>query len=228
MRLPLVVLALLVLATVVLVVALGPESNESVALPAASDAWPADTLGDTPPTADTADTAAAADSAEAHCDPVRDQRVLEVAESEIRGALAGRATADEIDARVSAAHERLRTSGALGCYAATTPTAESAVGQFGAIAVGPNAAWGVSWDHASQADADQRALRECHNCRVVVRIAGPTCGAYASNGLGSGWALGATRAVAEAGAYAECIPSGAGCKVVAYACNSRLSQSGAP
>jgi hypothetical protein len=221
MRPPLVVLSLLVVATIVLVAALPPDSNESAALPPASDEWPADTLGDTPPAGDTADIA------EAQCDAARDQRVLEVAESEIRGALAGRATADEIDARVSAAHERLRTSGALSCSAAIQ-LADTTGGQFGAIAVGPDAAWGVSWDHPSQADADQRALRECHNCRVVVRVIGPTCGAYATNGLGSGWALGATRAVAEAGAYAECIPSGSGCSVVAYACNSRLPHSGAP
>ncbi|HEX8318045.1 DUF4189 domain-containing protein [Longimicrobium sp.] len=222
MRLPLVVLALLVLATVVLVVALGQESDESAALPPVSGEWPADTLGDTPPAADTADTA------EAECDAARDQRVLEVAESEIRSALAGRATADEIDARVSAVHERLRTSGALSCTAATTDTAETTGGQFGAIAVGPDAAWGVSWDHPSQADADQRALRECSNCRVVVRIIGPMCGAYATNGLGSGWALDGTRALAEAGAFAECIPSGPDCKIVAYACNSRIPHSGAP
>lgn len=219
MRLPLVVLALLVLATVVLVVALGQESDESAALPAVSGEWSADTLGDTPP---------AADTAEAECDATRDQRVLEVAESEIRGALAGRATADEIDARVSAAHERLRTSGALSCSAATTQTADTTGGQFGAIAVGPDAAWGVSWDHPSQADADQRALRECSNCRVVVRITGRMCGAYATNGLGSGWALDGTRALAEAGAFAECIPSGPDCKIVAYACNSRIRHSGAP
>ena len=215
MRLPLVILALLVLATIVLVAALSPESDESAALPLASDDWPADTLGNTPPVADTVDTA------EAECDAARDQRVLEVAESEIRGALAGRATADEIDARVSAAHERLRTSGALSCQGATSQAAGTTGGQFGAIAVGPNAAWGVSWDHASQADADQRALRECSNCRVVVRVIGPSCGAYASNGFGSGWALGPTREVAEAGSHTECSESGPGCRVVAYACNSR-------
>ncbi|HEY0038133.1 MAG TPA: DUF4189 domain-containing protein [Longimicrobium sp.] len=225
MRLPLVVLALLVLATVVLVVTLGSESDESAAVPPASHDESADTLRGADPTADTLDTAG---TAEAPCDAARDQRVLEVAESEIRGALAGRATADEIDARVSAAHERLRTSGALSCYAAATQTADTTAGQFGAIAVGPNAAWGVSWDHPSQAEADQRALRECPNCRVVVRVVGPTCGAYASNGLGSGWALDPTRALAEAGAYAECIPSGPDCKVVAYACNSRRPHSGAP
>jgi hypothetical protein len=226
MRLPLVVLALLVLATVVLVAALLATSEESAPVDALSprsvESTPADPLGDTPPAADTAHTA------EAECDAARDQRVLEVTESEIRGALAGRATASEIDARVSAAHERLRTSGALSCYAATTETAETTKGQFGAIAVGPDAAWGVSWDHPSQADADQRALRECPNCRVVVRVIGPMCGAYASNGLGSGWALGPLRELAEAGAYAECIESGPDCKVVAYACNSRLGVSDAP
>jgi len=221
MRLPLVVLGLLVLATIVLIAVLPPASDESVPLPPASDEWPADTLGDTPPAADTADTAA-----EAECDAERDQRVLEVVESEIRGALAGRATPDEIDARVSAAHERLRTTGALTCHPAQT--AEMIGGPFGAIAVGPDSAWGVSWDHPSQADADQRALRECPNCRIVVRIIGPMCGAYASNGLGSGWALAPIRELAESGAYAECIESGPDCKMVAYACNSRLGDSGAP
>ena len=201
MRLPLVVLSLLVLATGVLF-ALPPAS----AVPS-----PADALGDVPPAADTL----------TQCDAARDQRVLEVVESEIRGALAGRAAAGEIDARVSAAHQRLRTSGALSCYAATSQAAQTPGGQFGAIAVGPGAAWGVSWDHPSQADADRRALRECPNCRVVVRVIGPTCGAYATNGSASGWALGATREVAETRSHAECSARGSRCRVLAYACNTR-------
>ena len=218
MRLPLVVLAVLVLATFVLFAVLAPETDESAALPPASDEWPADSLGDIPPATDTADTAGTTD---AQCDATRDQLVLEVAEIEIRDALAGRATPSEIDARVSAAHERLRTSGALSCIAATSQTAETAGGQFGAIAVGPDGAWGVSWDHSSQADADQRALRECSDCRVVVRVIGPTCGAYATNGSAAGWALGATREVAELSSYGECSARGPGCSVLAYACNSR-------
>jgi hypothetical protein len=212
MRPPLVVLALLVVATVVLLVALGRESDEPAALPPASGEWPADPPGDSLP---------AADTTEAQCDPARDQRVLDVVESEIRTALAGRATAIEIDLRVSAAHERLRTSGALSCYAAASPTAETIGDRFGAIAVGPDAAWGVSWDHASQGDADSRALQECPDCSVVVRIIGPTCGAYATNGSTSGWGLGPTREVAETLSYAECSEGGAGCTVLAYACNSR-------
>ncbi|HEY0024311.1 MAG TPA: DUF4189 domain-containing protein [Longimicrobium sp.] len=222
MRLPLVVLALLVLATVVLVAVLGRESNESAALPPASSETPADTLVGTLPA-----TAATVDTAGEECDAARDQRVLEVVDSEIRGALAGRATPGEIDARVVAAHERLRTSAALSCSAAIQ-LAATTEGQFGAIAVGPDGAWGVSWDHPSQADADSNALQECLNCRVVVRVIGPTCGAYASNGLGSGWAVGATREVAKTNSYVECSASGPGCSVVAYACNSRLADSGAP
>jgi hypothetical protein len=222
MRLPLVVLGLLVLATFVLVVVLSTESNESAGLPSASEEWPGDTLGDTPSAGDTADASATAATADTQCDAARDQRVLEIVESEIRDALAGRATAGEIDVRVSAAQERLRTSGMLSCHVATSETPETLGGQFGAIAVGPDAAWGVSWDHPSQADADQRALRECPDCRVVVRVIGPMCGAYATDGSASGWALGETREVAEILAYGECSARGSDCSVVAYACNSRI------
>jgi len=156
----------------------------------------------------------------AQCDPARDQRILDVVAAEIRTGLAGRANEAEIRARVASAHERLRASGALTCSGST---AAVPVGEFGAIAVNASLAWGVSWDHRTQAEADARARSECPGagCRVVVRIVGPACGAYATNGSAYGWGTDVTREAAEARALSECSAQGRRCRVLAYACNTR-------
>jgi Domain of unknown function (DUF4189) len=159
------------------------------------------------------------------CDRARDQRVLDVVAVEIRGALAGRATDAEIRARITAAQERIRSSGALSCGSGTTtPTPTPATStEYGAIAIGSRGEWGVSWGQPSQHSAEERAIRECRGttCRVRVRVVGPACGAYASGSRGFGWGTDATREEAQERALSECQSRGGRCRVVAYTCNSR-------
>lgn len=106
-----------------------------------------------------------------------------------------------------------------------TPVAAAAVPgvQFGALAAGRGTGWSV--DHATQADADARAVAECgQDCRVIVRIAGPRCGAYATSPTSYGWAVASTRAQAEADALANCERerrAGRPCGVAVWACNGR-------
>lgn len=156
------------------------------------------------------------------CDRTRDQRVLDVVAVEIRGALAGRATDAEIRARVVAAQERIRTSGALSCGTAATTTPATPT-EYGAIAIGSRGEWGVSWGQPSQPAAADRAIRECKGatCRVMVRVVGPTCGAYASGSRGFGWGTDATPEEAQERALSECQSRGGRCRVIAYTCNSR-------
>jgi hypothetical protein len=159
------------------------------------------------------------------CDRARDQRVLDVVAVEIRGALAGRATDAEIRARVVAAQERIRTSGALSCGTGgtTTPPAPLTPTEYGAIAIGSRGEWGVSWGQPSQPAAADRAIRECKGttCRVMVRVVGPRCGAYASGSRGFGWGTDATPEEAQERALSECQSRGGRCRVIAYTCNSR-------
>lgn len=97
------------------------------------------------------------------------------------------------------------------------------VHRFGALAVGGRTGWSV--DYATQDEADARALSECGSgCRVVVRIAGPQCGAYATSPSAYGWATADTRAQAEANALANCARNtrrGQRCAVAVWACNGR-------
>ncbi|HEU4557394.1 MAG TPA: DUF4189 domain-containing protein [Longimicrobium sp.] len=159
------------------------------------------------------------------CNRVRDQRVLDVVAVEIRGALAGHATEAEIRARITAAQERIRASGALSCgtVATTTPAVPVTTTEYGAIAIGSGGEWGVSWGQPNQHSAEERALRECTGttCRVMVRVVGSACGAYASGTRGFGWGTDATREGAESRALRECQSRGGRCRVVAYTCNSR-------
>ena len=144
---------------------------------------------------------------------------------EIRGALAGRATDAEIRARITAAQERIRTSGALSCgrAATTAPAVPGTATEYGAIAIGSRGEWGVSWGQPNQHSAEGRAIRECRGatCRVIVRVVGPRCGAYASGSRGFGWGTDATPEEAQERALSECQSRGGRCRVVAYTCNSR-------
>lgn len=115
---------------------------------------------------------------------------------------------------------------ASGPLCGRTPRAAAAVPamRFGALAARRSGtAWSV--DYPTQAQADQRALSECGaGCRVVVHIAGPQCGAYATSPSAAGSALAPTRAQAEADALANCEHARRGgrpCAVAVWACNGR-------
>lgn len=117
---------------------------------------------------------------------------------------------------MAAAIQRLCATGVL---------AAEAVGpmRFGALAAGRGTGWSV--DYATQAEADGRALAECGaGCRIVARIAGPQCAAYATAPNAWGWAVAASRAQAEADARANCqrrARRGQRCDVAVWACNGR-------
>lgn len=160
------------------------------------------------------------------CDTARDQRIREVVAAEIRTALQGQQES-VINARVAAALRQIR---ALPC------SAPEVVKKFGAIVVGgppagstrPRPVFGLSWNLPTQGEAEVRAMRQCVvarngvNCRVVQRITGVACGAYATGrSTGEGAASAPTRRDAEELAVLQCRTHGGQyCQVAAWTCNS--------
>jgi hypothetical protein len=159
------------------------------------------------------------------CDTARDRRIREVVAAEIRTALQGQRDS-VINARVAAALRRIR---ALPCSGPVV------VRKFGAIVVGSPRAGSTnpvfSWSRnlPAQDDADERAMLDCDRrrgvrCRIVQRIAGVACGAYAvGESTGEGSASGSTPRGAERLAVLQCSTnSGQRCRAVRQAttCNS--------
>lgn len=162
------------------------------------------------------------------CDTARDRRIREVVAAEIRTGLRGQRDS-VINARVAAALRRIH---ALPC------SGPAVVRKFGAIVVGrppagspsPRSVFGSSRNLPTQGAADVRAMQECvgHRgvgCRVVQRIAGVACAAYATGRTtGEGSASARTRREAEELAELQCRSNNGGqsCQVVRQAttCNS--------
>jgi Domain of unknown function (DUF4189) len=159
------------------------------------------------------------------CDTARDRRIREVVAAEIRTALQGQRDS-VINARVAGALRRIR---ALPC------SGPAVVRKFGAIVIGGPRAGSTSpvfsWSRnlPTQDDADERALRDCDRrrgvrCRIVQRIAGVACGAYAvGRSTGEGSASGSTPQGAERLAVLQCSTNGGQyCRVVRQltTCNS--------
>lgn len=105
------------------------------------------------------------------------------------------------------------------------PIATPGLYQYGALAIGREGAYGVSWNAPHPEHARVRALEECYpgeSCRVVLFIAGPMCGAFAQGRTTYGRGLAASRTEAEERALAECGRNGArSCSVRAWMCNSQ-------
>lgn len=99
------------------------------------------------------------------------------------------------------------------------------VPQHGARAVGAEGAWGVAWDALTPEAAQERALAECspgRDCRVVLFVAGPVCGAVAAGRSTFGNGLAPTRKQAERFAMEACGRDGArSCSVRVWGCNAR-------
>ena len=100
----------------------------------------------------------------------------------------------------------------------------------GALAIDTNQGdqWGWAIDHASEADARQRALRECGSgCRIVMTFSG-ACAAYAADQANAstayGWAWGQPDAgSARNAALAGCRQRGgfgANCIVRVWGCDT--------
>jgi hypothetical protein len=104
--------------------------------------------------------------------------------------------------------------------------ARPALAQQGAIAYDQNnCAWGDSWNFATQAQAQAKAMAECNHagCRIMAQIGPRQCGALAAtpNCKGWGWATRPTRAASELGAMQECQGANAGqCTVRLSDCNN--------
>ena len=93
--------------------------------------------------------------------------------------------------------------------------------KYGAIALSETTGrWGPAYDLATQASAEEAALRYCNtdDCRIVVWFAN-TCGAVARRPELVTWGLGETREVAEDAALAECGTDA--CEAVGWACTAR-------
>ena len=98
---------------------------------------------------------------------------------------------------------------------------QTSADRYGAIALSDTTGrWGSSYDLATQASAEEAALRYCNadDCQVVVWFAN-TCGAVARRPDFVAWGLGETREVAEDAALAECGTDA--CQVVGWACTAR-------
>lgn len=108
---------------------------------------------------------------------------------------------------------------------AATPTRNTI--NFGALAYDTSTgAWGASYDQASQAAADRRALGECQpfskKCLLVVRFANQ-CAAYAQGASAktSGTGRASAREQAERLALDACGKRGKQCSVRLWGCTAR-------
>ena len=107
---------------------------------------------------------------------------------------------------------------------AVAPTVVPGADRYGAIALGEEQEYGVSWDWPHPEGAQQRALEECHpgpSCRVVAFVVGPTCGAVAVGRTSHGRGGGATPTEAGFRALAECSGGTRSCSVAAWVCNAQ-------
>jgi hypothetical protein len=124
------------------------------------------------------------------------------------------------------------TAGLFALLTVTGPTSAQAGGnRFAAIAVNRNdntAGW--SFNYATRAGAERRALRECRirqtepGCRGIVWVRNG-CAAVAVRQRRDGslsritWGVGATREIAQRRAKAKCQSDGRSCFIRAWACS---------
>jgi len=107
----------------------------------------------------------------------------------------------------------------------TSPQTADARDYFGAIAVAPNGAYGISWDYSTRGAATNRAMNECRNrargCRSALWFRN-ACGALAMNDYND-WATawGSNRGVAQNIALRNCNNRFGGCYIKRWACTSR-------
>ena len=106
-------------------------------------------------------------------------------------------------------------------------TGFAAAENWGAIAIGPNGAYGWAYDFPSRQAAENAALSECGGrCQRKLSFA-DTCGAYATatdasgNIRAYGWATRQSKEEAQMVAMQECSKYGQGCRVHVWACTTR-------
>lgn len=91
---------------------------------------------------------------------------------------------------------------------------------WGAVAIGPNGAYGFAHSWSNETDAVNTALQGCNGNCDVVRSFYNSCAAMAqsSNG-GWGWAYAGSRDVAEQNALSYCRDYGPNCQVRVWSCS---------
>ncbi len=111
-------------------------------------------------------------------------------------------------------------------------TAKPSVSKFGALAIDRNNGfyYGWSFDYATLAEAEKKAIEECNakggNCTVVLSYSGTGCAAYktidGSVGTAFGWGLAKTKEEADAIATKECLKRSNGTNPTnfVWSCNS--------
>ncbi|GAA6180550.1 MULTISPECIES: DUF4189 domain-containing protein [unclassified Shimia] len=91
---------------------------------------------------------------------------------------------------------------------------------WGAVAIGPNGAWGYSHSHYSEQNATHALQTECEWDCDNVHTFYNTCGAIAKAHAGNwGFGKGSTRQSAEYSALAYCSQYGDGCEVKVWSCS---------
>ena len=113
-----------------------------------------------------------------------------------------------------------------------TTKAKPIVSKFGALAIDRSNGfyYGWSFDHATLAEAEKKAIEECNakggNCTVVLSYSGAGCAAYRTIdgrvGTAFGWGVAKTKEEADAVATQECLKrsNGANPTNFVWSCNS--------
>lgn len=114
----------------------------------------------------------------------------------------------------------------------TTTTVKKVVSKFGALAIDRSNGfyYGWSFDYATLAEAEKKAIEECNakggNCSVVLSYSGTGCAAYrtidGNVGTAFGWGLAKTKEDADAIATKECLKRSNGNPAInfVWSCNS--------
>ena len=120
----------------------------------------------------------------------------------------------------SAAMPAFRSVAAMLVFAAGGLAAPPAAAEWGAVAVGPNGAYGWAVNRATRQAALDAAGRLCRGRCVEALSFNGGCGAiaYGTGGRG-GWGTGPSRVEAENNALDACQERTAACRIVAWACN---------
>ena len=92
--------------------------------------------------------------------------------------------------------------------------------KYGAVAVGPNGAYGWAVDYDTEKGAADAALKECGNdCDGITFV--NSCASIALGSQAGAWGVGDSRAEAERNALAECSKKSAGCAIKVWGCTAR-------
>lgn len=105
-------------------------------------------------------------------------------------------------------------------FLALAASPAAAQDKYGAVAVGPNGAYGWAVDYDTENAAAEAALKECGSeCDDITFV--NSCASIAIGNQSGAWGVGDSRAEAERNALAECSEKGAGCSIKVWGCTAR-------